>query len=84
MSAATFPTGWARAAADLEARIQIAVVARVDARHEILFAIREQLEACGGWVEAQQAQRGGALMARRDVEGQAFHGHPPFARRAGR
>ena len=55
------PTGRARAAAGFKARVQIAMVARVDTRHENLFAIREQLEARGRGVEAQEAQRGRAL-----------------------
>jgi hypothetical protein len=43
------------------------LVARVDAHHEILFAIGEQLEARGRAVEAQQAQRRGPLASRRNT-----------------
>ena len=67
------------AAARLQARVQIAMVARVDAHHEVLLGIGEQLEARGRGVEAQQAQGCGPLAARRNVDGQALHRHPPFA-----
>jgi hypothetical protein len=62
-----------RAAANLHARFEIAMVTRVHRQHRILFGIAEQLEAGGLAIETQQAKRGCALGARRDVENQAFH-----------
>ena len=64
----------------LEARIQVAVIPGVRALHEVLLRVSEKLEPRRARIQAQHSQRYGALVARRNVHGQALHGHAPFAR----
>ena len=56
-----------RAAKGFQAGIQIAVIARIHRRYEILVRITKQLEPRDRWIEAKQAKRGGALVALRQV-----------------
>ena len=68
------------AAAGIEVRIQVAVIAGIEALHGVFRRVSEQLEARGGGVQAQQAQGQGAMAAGGDVEGQPLQGHAGFAR----
>ena len=61
------------AAALFQAGVDIAVVARIDGDDEIFLGIGEKFETGGGGVEAQQAQGGGALVARGEVKRQTLH-----------
>ena len=69
-----------RTPAGFQAGIEIAVIVWIDARHGVLFGVGEQLELGGGRVETEQAQRGEAFAAGRNVDGESFDGDAPLSR----
>ena len=58
--------------AGLEARIEIAVITRLDALQGVVVCVGEELEACGLRIETEDAERGGTLLAGGEVEREAF------------
>src|SRR5579871_1061285 len=60
--------------ASFQACIEVAVIPRVHAGDEILGRIGEQLEAAGGWVEAEQPEGRGLLLSGRYIDSEPFEG----------
>ena len=58
--------------AGLEARIEIAVIARLDALQGVVVCVGEELEAGGLRIETEDAECGGALLAGGEIEREAF------------
>src|SRR4051794_9639645 len=66
-------------AAGFEARIEIAVIAGLDALQYVVVCIREEFEAGRLRIETEEAQRGRTLLACGEVEREAFDGDAAFA-----
>ena len=69
--------GWT--AAGLQAGIEIAVIARFHTLQGVFVCIGEEFEARGLRIQAEDAERRGALLSRGQVDREPFHRHAAFA-----